>query len=372
MTGNWQREFPTRRIKPVDGMAVTAAVWEEAHEYHRLRQRFHESLYHGAGVVTGLEVVATDPPSTAVRVRPGVAVDPAGQVIVLKEPVTYDLGRGAEGTFYLILSYGESRPRADGKQQDGPLYVQAEFGLEARPTWPDIPGVELARVRRQGRDAVIADAQDAAHPAPNEVDLRYRRMVGAAPTEVFGVAVCYVGDGAAESGHGAGMDHVARACARAGVRDGRARLAVDFDVPLGPELAGYALVYLVGRAPFRLGKAEMEGLYAYIQGGGTVLVEGCHRVGDGEQTDEAFRGLLSDLGVRLEGLPDGHRLLTEPYLFAAPPRGEVLVGEGVVFSTGDYGCLWQGRDGDGPARREAIRAAVEWGVNVVAYAVERR
>ncbi len=360
----WQREFPSKRIKPVDGMAVTAEVWEEAHEYHRLRQRFHELLYHGAGIVTGLEVVATDPPSTAVRILPGIAVDSAGQTIVLTEPVTYDLGRGAEGLFYLLLSYGESRPRADGARQDGPLYVHAEFGLEARPTWPDIPCVELARIRRQGRDSVIADAQEAAHPAHNEIDLRYRRVVGARPTEVFGVAVCYVGDGAEETGHGAGMDYVARA----GVRDGRARLAVDYGVTPGPELADYALVYLVGRAPFHLSREEMEGLYAYIQGGGTVFVEGCHRVGDGAQADESFRGLLSDLGIRLDDLPAGHRLLKEPYLFPAPPQGEVQVGEGVVFSSGDYGCLWQGLG----ESREAVRAAVEWGVNLVAYAIERR
>ncbi len=29
------RLFPRKRIKAVDGMAVTAAIWEESHEYHR-------------------------------------------------------------------------------------------------------------------------------------------------------------------------------------------------------------------------------------------------------------------------------------------------------------------------------------------------
>ncbi len=69
------QEFPAKRIKPVDGLAVTAKVWEEAHEYHRQRQRFHAMLNHGAGVVTGLEVIASDPPDTAVYVQPGIALD---------------------------------------------------------------------------------------------------------------------------------------------------------------------------------------------------------------------------------------------------------------------------------------------------------
>ncbi|MEE8392266.1 MAG: hypothetical protein V3S14_15930, partial [Anaerolineae bacterium] len=58
--------FPAKRIKPVDGMAVTAQVWEEAHNYHQQQQRFHTMFYHGAGIVTGLEVIASDPADTSV------------------------------------------------------------------------------------------------------------------------------------------------------------------------------------------------------------------------------------------------------------------------------------------------------------------
>ena len=35
------KSLPTKRIKAVDGMAVTADVWEEAHEYHRHQQQLH-------------------------------------------------------------------------------------------------------------------------------------------------------------------------------------------------------------------------------------------------------------------------------------------------------------------------------------------
>ena len=52
------QKFPVKRIKPIDGMAVTAETWEEAHEYHRQYERFHTLLHHGWGIVTGLEVIS--------------------------------------------------------------------------------------------------------------------------------------------------------------------------------------------------------------------------------------------------------------------------------------------------------------------------
>jgi hypothetical protein len=48
------------------------------------------------------------------------------------------------------------------------------------------------------------------------------------------------------------------------------------------------------------------------------------------------------------------------------------MGQGVILSARDYGCLWQGARRGGPASREEIRAALEWGSNVVAFAVKRR
>jgi hypothetical protein len=48
------------------------------------------------------------------------------------------------------------------------------------------------------------------------------------------------------------------------------------------------------------------------------------------------------------------------------------VGEGVIVSACDYGCLWQGERRGRAASREEIRAAHEWGSNLMAYAVARR
>jgi hypothetical protein len=69
----------------------------------------------------------------------------------------------------------------------------------------------------------------------------------------------------------------------------------------------------------------------------------------------------------------------DPYLFAAPPPGfeteevpQVLVREGVIFSTGNYGLVWQGEIQDGVPSREQLRSATEWGANIIGYARRRR
>jgi hypothetical protein len=368
------REFPAKRIEPADGMAVTAEVWKEAHDYHRLQQQLHALLSHGPGILTGLEVTASDPPDSSVYILPGIAVDPLGQTIVLREPLAYDVGR-ARGLVFLQLTFGESRPRTDRGREEGVLYVHAQFGVEAGSDPGQFAGVELARIRRQSRQSPISDARQPLHPAPNEIDLRFRQKVGASAPQVASVAVSYVG-GLEGRDHGRGVGHLARALGQSGQR-----LVVDDNVPLAQGLEVYTLVYLVGRDAFQLSSDEMNAVYAYLQGGGTVLIESCHHempAGD-PPADASFIDLLASMGIETEEIPSGHGLLADPYLFSAPPHGfetegepHISVGGGVIFSTFDYGCLWRGLRRDRPAAREEIRAAMEWGGNIMAYAGQRR
>ena len=112
-----------------------------------------------------------------------------------------------------------------------------------------------------------------------------------------------------------------------------------------------------------------------------MLIESCRAETDAGDppADAAFSDLLASMGVGLEEIQPGHELLLEPYLFAAPPPGfetggeaRVLVGEGVIFSTCDFGCLWRGQRRGAAASREEIRTGVEWGDNIVHYALKRR
>ncbi len=363
------QEYPLKRLKPEDGMAITAEVWEEAHNYHRLCHGFHALFTHGPGILTGLEVIANDPPDTALYILPGIAVDSAGQTIVLTQPVAYDIGHDMDGLLHIILSYGESRPKGgNGKQQEGaPRYVQGEFSISAQSDLPDTPAVELARLVRSSRDSVLLDAQNPLQPAADEIDLRFRREVGA--PKAVSLAVSYLGE-VGEKKHGLGASYLAQALNHSG----QYRLAVEDDVPIGPSIVTNTLVYLVGQGAFELAAGAMNGLRNYVhRGNGTLLIESLD-----EEAEQSFMNFLRSKDMKPEPLPAGHRLLIQPNLFTAPPAGfetkgdpKVLVNDGVIFSTYNYGLLWQGERRGRLATREEIRSATEWGGNIVTYAMGR-
>jgi hypothetical protein len=369
--------IPARRIKPFDGLAVTSDIWEEAHETHRQGLRYHNLLAHGRGILAGLEIVASDPPDGSVYIRAGAALDPDGRLIVVREPFSYDLGQ-ADGLVHLVLSYEEGAPRTGecGQVKDV-LFVDEQFGLEVRSGRPPAPCVELARLRRKGKGAAIRNAADPAQPCDNELDLRFRRQQEPALPEAISLAVCYAGS-PPERRHGVGAMRLAESLRQAS----RLRVAVDDDVALSSDsaLADYALILLVGSKGHQLKRDEMTALYAYLQAGGAVLVESCRQnAAQAAAADAAFDDLFTSLGLQPTPVPAGHPLLTRPYLFAAPPDGFETEGapalkaaNALILSTFDYGCLWQGERRGMPATRDEIRAALEWGANVVDFAARRQ
>lgn len=373
------QHFPARRLKSFDGMVVTADVWDAAHDYHQQQLRYHALLQHGAGILTGLDVIASDPPDSAVFIQPGIAIDAAGRMIIVPEGQAFDLGE-AHGPLYLLLSYDESQPRPDqssapaGDSPDVLLFVRAQYGLEAlsTPPRPSSAHLELARVLRQDSRAVITNAAVAAHPAPNQIDLRFRSCAGSATPPVARIAVCYLGASAAHA-HGRGADALARSLRHAGVQ-----AWVDDAVAMSAQsdLSAYALVYVVAHGHFDLVPDEMNALYAYWQGGGTLLLETCAD-GDVQAAHATLVDMLASFGVTLADMPEEHAVLREPHFFAAPPPGRAAraaalqAADGIVLSTADYGCLWHGQREAGRATREDIRAAHEFGHNLVVYAVAR-
>ncbi len=375
------KQFPVRRIKPYDGMVVTSDVWEEAHAYHRQQTQYHQQLSHGAGILTGLEVGASDPPDSAVYIQPGVALDGAGQMIIVPEALAYNLGT-AQGPLYLLLSYEDSQPQPVEGMADASevmLYIRAQYGLVAAntPPVPNGPFVELARLHRYGAESPITTANDAARPGPNQIDLRFRQQIGFTAAQAAKVGVCYLGAISDHAnpcpGHGAHtLTRVLRQTGQPIWSDETVGLAADAD------WSEYALVYLVAQEGFQLSPDELNVLYVYLHSGGTLLLEVCRQGANPQAAEAALLDMLGSFGVSVSDLPVQHVLLTEPNLFAAPPAGfdttnaaSFKVGEGVIFSTYDYGCLWQGQRSGRPATREEIRAAHEWGANLIAYALAR-
>jgi len=343
------------------------------HGYHRLQDRFHAQFGHGPGILAGLGIIASDPPDVSVYVLPGAAIDPKGYAISLPEPLNFDLGQAAEGcstcsSRMMKASLAPERPRAEVS----PLYVQTGFTIEARPTLPDTPYVELARIWHENRQAPIRDAKEPAHPGLNEIDLRFRSELRELRSEIARIGVWYVGTPSQR--HGRGAQNLAAALSHSG----SLRVWVDDGIG-GADLQNYTLAYIVAQGGFNLAPADIRALADYIKGGGTLFFEVCRHdvTGDPFALDTALQELLGAAGVKLEELTPGHPVASEPNFFAVLPagfeaRGTLRVGGGVVFSSQDYGCLWQGERRGAPATREEIRSAIEWGENLLHYALKRR
>jgi hypothetical protein len=101
----------TERVRFFSGQLLQAEDFRVEQDYILDRIRFHNRL-HGHGVVCGLAVMPTEPPSGAVVVQPGVALDCCGREIVVKTPTEFDL-TGRRGRSALVtLAYGEEEVAA--------------------------------------------------------------------------------------------------------------------------------------------------------------------------------------------------------------------------------------------------------------------
>ncbi len=347
--------FPKTRLKPYDGMAVTAEVWTQSHAEHRLARQAHDLLLHGSGIIWGLTVTANDPPDQYVFISPGAAIDPAGNIIVVDERVAYDFGTTVEGPLFLMLGYGERE--AGGVESEVKL-VHSEFVIAARSSLPRRPAVELARVFLPRLGHAISNAQRQAHPNPGELDLRFRIHLAGAPRRAIRVGLARMGEN--ETHALPGWDFLADESARNGYP-----MVVDDALVVDDRLKQYDLVYASAAGAFKLSAAEIKALQAFFESGKTLFAEALDPA-----AAESFAGVFASLGITLGALPDS--VLQRPFLFGAPPPGgvaggQVQAGKQVIFSTFAYSRAWQGRfASDRPARAD-IRAAHEFGVNLLAY-----
>ena len=350
--------FPKHQIKPFDGMSVTAETWAQAHDEHRKKLQAHDLFFHGSGIVSGLEVVANDPADQYVFISPGLAVDPAGNIIVLTEPVAYDFGSTMEGELFLMLGHGERE--VAGEQNDMRL-IQNEFIIAARPNMPKRPAVELARVTLSRKGNAIKNAANPAHPAKDEIDMRYRNVIGLEEKQTVKVGICHLGE-EAPAGVLVGWDYLTRECKRSTPYN----LVVNSDVSLSAELLDYSIVYLTGTGSFKVEAGKIKELAAYLEQGRALIAEAMD-----DAADESFKAFFGGLGVSLKPVAEYDSILKMPHLFNAPPEGNqgsrVLLGKKVIYSNAKYSLAWSGKVLGGMGSRADIRSALEWGQNMIQF-----
>ena len=353
--------FPRTQVKPFDGMSITAEIWDQAHEEHRQMQRAHNLVSHGGGIITGLEVVANDPPDQYVFISPGAAVDPAGNVIVVPEPVAYDFESTAPGPLYLLLGQGERELGGVGNEAK---YSQAEYVIAARTSLPKRPSVELARITLSAAGVAIQNAGDPLHPAGDALDLRYR--IHAGPVQVQTIKVLVTGLETGDADVLKGWDYLGKFSQMMQ----KYHIIVDGEEQLLQDLSAYDLVYLGGKGNYSLNASQTKSLTSFLEQGKTLMVE---PVSDSAR--EACQKMLKKLDLK-PVKPDGDSFLfSTPFLFAEAPVGfsgnKVEIGRNILYSTAGYARSWAGKVATGVASRSDIRSFHEWGLNLINYGLEQ-
>ena len=371
---------PLRRLNPYRGLIVDVGTWADAHDYHRAQHRLHTLSMHSPGVVLGLDVVAWNPPDNSVVIYSGVALDSEGHTIIVGEPQRFYLQVAEQGIAYIVIRYREvADEMADtpGEGEPQARYTLEGYTLEERRQLPQEAYVELARVEVSGTGTAISDAQSYRYPRPDQIDLRHRMISGPRALGEVGIGVVPL-----ENTEDGLTRHLTGAMGLVQAINSTTRHQAAFKGPisLNEEIRDCHTLLVAGREEFTLTEAWEEVLQNFLARGGVLMGEVCGAgakgANAGEPFGESFKAMAERLDRKLSPLYRGHDLFNAYHLFAEGPEGidgppELLENDGIVFSDGDYGCLWDGGRPEAPASRASIRAAVELGINLGIYSSHR-
>lgn len=158
------------------GKFLTARDFERDQDYFREQRWHHNRRLHGSGVLEGLELekfqtkdADTAVEKSGVRVGTGVAIDPSGREIHVREPVELEYEPGK----YVCATYAKRPsarvPRFDRTGEDGGDY---EFSI-----WADSADVQLDT--NPGETAVVLG-----RIGENEIEHAGRRPIGVSDTVI--------------------------------------------------------------------------------------------------------------------------------------------------------------------------------------------
>jgi hypothetical protein len=364
------------RVNPFEGLMVDAQTWADEQMYHRAVARVHQLTSHGWGVVEGLEVVISPGAPGTLLVRAGVAIDPHGRTLLLPTDTQLPVAVDAEATAYISIQSVEEpvRPQSawDGDEHATRLLERARLTVERHR--PESPAMELARVVVTSE---LRDAEEPTNPQPGEVDLRFRERQLARPRPNLAVAQLLLDPEGEPSGaselHRLGLRFVARELLQSTAYRARWVGTVDLEHSIPP----VSVVYITGDGGFPpMSDAQLDQLRAYLQAGGVLFADAC-REGNWQDFAASVESVAHHLDVELQPVERWHPLLLSRHVLAGPPltlrdESPLLEGGGIILSTSDYGCAWQGGPRNQPLGRERIRAALEFGVNVAVFGQQRR
>ena len=150
---------PLKRVHYFAGQLIGTEDLQSEQDYHLAKQRRHNLLTLGSGVVSGLNVSVTESAGdSGIQVSPGLAIDALGNEIVIDDPQTIEFPTGFDPV-WLVISYTEKL--TDPVSSAGvlqPTRIEEGFKLEyiAEHDTPDDGQIKLERLRmRNGRWEIV-------------------------------------------------------------------------------------------------------------------------------------------------------------------------------------------------------------------------
>jgi hypothetical protein len=386
--------FQMKRVNPFSGLAIDADTWRDAHNYHRDQQRLHNILFHEYGIILGLEVTANDPPDYSVNISPGAAMDPQGNIIIVRNIYHYQIQNRDKKTIFLIIQFreildGPYQPPEGGQ----PTRIIDGYRIQERDNLPDEPFLELARIEFDPDGKAINIAIDKTKPLANEINLRFRREVNVisrskSPENITGeilksgktnrmISIGYaLVDGARSEQHICGLRNLSREV------EMRYNWMVNFEenVNLDKNISKYNILYLTGDENFRLSQEQTSVIETFLNSKGLLIAEDCS---EGEtkrsrsrKSNPVYHEIIKKLNPSFKPVIAGNDLLSNINVFSEVPcgikSGVFLKEENLIYTDNDYGCAWQGGHRGSPITRETIRDAFEIGTNICEYAYQNK
>ena len=373
---------PFDRLQAEDGLLINAERWRKAHDYHRQRQNTHYQCLNQPGIVCGLGLRDIPAPSKVeakfrdgrwVQIQPGIAIDLAGNLIVVPTPfdfpVDLEVASNEPLMVYLTVSYVDPEELRSRTRE----IVREAYRFDQRNSTLDISEIEICRILLQPGQKDITQPDDVFFPGYNNIDLRYRRQAQARPQAIVRMAQ---------------VNHSDSECARNFFNLSYFLQSIE---PLYPYLRGldeagqvsfgeniqeYDLLYLTGQQALSINSIEFESLKNYLNTGGMLIVDA---PADADALIQSTHALAEQLKSPLKPAKElrrDHPLRTRPFLFAALPIVnqrpiEIFTGGGVILIIGDLASAW-GLDRELTMPRLAIRTAQEFGINILFFAWKRR
>ena len=374
---------PFARLQAADGLLINAERWRKAHDYHRLRQNIHYQCLNQPGIVCGLGVRDIPPPSNVqakyrdgrwVQIQPGIAIDLAGNLIVVPKAFNFPIDLEVSNTdailVYLTVSYVDPE---DLRSPNSREIVREAYRFDQRNSTLKISEIEICRILLQPGQKNITQPNDIFFPGYNNIDLRYRRQAQARPQAIVSIAQ---------------VNHNDAECARNFFNLSYLLQSIESlypslrgadepeQVTLSSKIKDYDLLYLTGDQELSINSVEFESLKNYLNLGGMLLIDA---PGNAEALIRSTYALAEKLKITLKKsseLRRDHSLRTRPFLFAGLPIInkkiiEILTGGGIILTVGDLASAW-GLDKELKMPRLAIRTAQEFGINIIHYAWIRR